>query len=263
MSNKEPEEQAAQITRIIAPLPAVPALPLFSGAAPLDNFSSRRRRRSVPWRIAVVDACTYGRVGLVTGLSDEPQWGGLTLRTMGVKDLGALLRQWVGGRASNDALRFDCLVVRLPVDPRAALSTLLQLGALGMPLALTERLVVLSALKPELVLQVLNRVGVRLWVRVLDDRLPLAVLYRAVYPPDAVGDPDVMAWSGRLFAETDIPQLSSGERRVLWQCLQMVSVQALARHLDISSKTLYAQRQGAVNKLGAANLNDLLRQFWV
>ncbi|MGF6188986.1 LuxR C-terminal-related transcriptional regulator [Serratia sp. 2723] len=256
MSNKEPMGQVARRPSITATLPALPSMPLASS-------STRRRRRLVPWRVAVVDGCHYGRVGLVAALQGGPHWDGLKLRPTGVKDLGALHRHWVTGRASYDGLQFDCMVVRLPADPRAALSTLLQLGAPGMPLALAERLVVLTALTPELVLRVLNRVGVRLWVRVLDDRLPLAVLCRAVYPQDELYDPDIMAWSALLLADTGTPELSSRERGVLWQCLQMVSVHALARRLDISSKTLYTQRQGALNKLGAAHLKVLLRQFRV
>lgn len=256
MSNKEQRGQEAQRSSITATLSAVPSMPLA-------NSSTRRRRRPVPWRIAVVDGCHYGRVGLVAALQGGPHWDGLTLRPTGIKDLGALHKHWAAGRATDDVLRFDCLVVRLPTDPQAALSTLLQLGSPGMPLVLAERLVVLSALTPELVLRVLSGVGVRLWVRVVDDRLPLVVLCRAVCPPGELHDPDIMAWSGVLLADTGTPQLSSKERGVLWQCLQMVSVHALARRLDISSKTLYAQRQGALNKLGAAHLKVLLRQFRV
>lgn len=257
MSNKEQRGQEAQITNATA-LQAV--LPVSAGFMPLARPSTLRKRRPVSWQVAVVDGCNYGRAGLLAALRDAPQWDGLKLRPKGARDFGALNTLLAAG-SPEDTFRLDCLVVRLPADPRAALSALLQLGAPSIPLALTERLVVLSALSPELVLRVLSGVGVRLWVRVVDDRLPLAVLCRAMCPPGELCDPDIMAWSELLLADTGTPKLSCKERGVLWQCLQMVSVHALARRLEISSKTLYSQRQGALNKLGAAHLKVLLRQF--
>lgn len=191
------------------------------------------------------------------------QWGGLKLRVVGVREIGDLNMLQATAGMLDEKLGFGCLVVRLPPDPRAALSTLLQLGAQGLLLSLTAHLVVLSALTPEVVLRVLSRVGVKLRVRVLDDRLPLAVLCQAVYPQDEWHDREAMAWSGQLLANTGTPQLSVKERGVLWQCLQMVSVHTLARRLKMSSKTLYTQRQGAIHKLGAAHLKALLRQFQV
>lgn len=245
------------------PAVSLALIPAYTGPFSLANISIRRKRRQVSRRVVVVDGCNYGRAGLVSALLGEQQAGRLKMQPMGVGDLEALNMLRAAAGMTNEVLQFDCLVVRLPKDPQAALSTLLQLGEPGIPLELTERLVVLSALAPELVLRVLSGVGVRLWVRALNDRLPLSVLCRAICPPRELSDPGIMAWSGLLLTETGSPQLSSKEREVLWQCLQMVTVHVLARRLGMSSKTLYTQRQGALNKLGAAHLKVLLSQFRV
>lgn len=238
-------------------------IPEYAESLSPANILTRRKRRQVSKRVVVVDGCNYGRAGLVAALHGEQQAGRLKVQPMGVGDLEALNMLRATAGMANEVFQLDCLVVRLPKDPRVALSTLLQLGAPGTPLALTERLVVLSALAPELVLRVLSGVGVRLWVRALNDRLPLSVLCRAICPSGELCVPGIMAWSGILLMETSSPQLSSKEREVLWQCLQMVSVHTLARRLEMSSKTLYTQRQGALNKLGAAHLKVLLCQFRV
>ncbi|MEB7884028.1 hypothetical protein [Serratia fonticola] len=259
MSNKQQSVQEVQRAHLTATLSAGPVA--VSSILPV-GASARRKRRSVSLKVAVVDGCNYGRAGLVAALQDAPQWNGQRLRPTGVSDLGRLSMLHAAG-SPDDVSRFDCLVVRLPAEPRAALSTLIQLGAPGMRLALTVRLVVLSALTPELVLGVLSRVGIRLWVRVVDDRQSLPVLCRAVCPTGELADSGVMAWSGQLLADNDLPQLSGKERGVLWQSLQMVTVHALARRQALSSKTLYTQRQGALHKLGAAHLKELLRKFRV
>lgn len=266
MFNQELWGQKALMVNTTATLPtalASPSLPLLSaGLSSPARSSDKRGRRRASWQIAVVDGCHYGRVGLVTALGGV-QWNGLKLRVVGMKDFGALSMLQPPPDVEDGTLRFDCLVVRLPSDPRAALCTLLQLGVTSLSLPLTAHLVVLSALTPEVVLRVLSRIGVKLRVRVLDDRLPLAMLCQAVCPQDEWHDRETMAWSRQLLANTGTPQLSVKERGVLWQCLQMVSVHTLARRLKMSSKTLYTQRQGAIHKLGAAHLNALLRQFRV
>ncbi len=232
------------------------------GASPPGRGLGKGRRHSAFWRMVVVDDCHYGRMGLVSALNGTP-WGGRKLRVTGVKDLGAMhvLRATVG--VFDESRRLECLVVRLPADPQAALSTLLQLGAPGLSMSLTAHLVVLSALPPSVVLRVLSRIGVKVWVRVVDDRLPLAALCQAVCAQGELPEMRTMAWSGQLLANLGVPQLSVKERGVLWQCLQMVSVEVLARRQKMSSKTLYTQRQGAVHKLGAAHLKALLKQFRV
>lgn len=241
-----------------------------------DNRNTRRpgdlARRGSPclqtpevlsWRVAVVDSCSYGRMGLVNALEGVTPGGGLTLRVKGASGLASLSSLLLCGlTAPEEMFRLDTLVVRLPSDPRAALSLLLQLGGPDVPPTVTVRLVVLSALAPETIYRVLGQVGVRQQVRVLDDRLPLATLCQALTPPEQNASPGRADGDDTLMT-TGAPALSGRESRVLWLSLQMVSMQVLAQRQSVSVKTLYNQRQGAMTKLGASHLQALLDRFRV
>lgn len=221
----------------------------------------REAQEALTWRVAVVDSCSYGRTGLVSALQGAAPRSGLTLRVRGTHGLEMLSTLLLSGlTAPEEMFRLDTLVVRLPTEPRAALSLLLQLGGPDVPPTVTRRLVVLSALAPETIYRVLGQVGVRQRVRVMDDRLPLATLCQAVGPSDKENDPLARAdWNGTLAGVA----LSDSESRVLWQCLQMVSIRVLAQRQSVSAKTLYNQRLGAMNKLGASHLQALLDRFRV
>lgn len=208
------------------------------------------------WYVTLVDVCTFGLMGLQAGLS-ECTHAGLS----GVKCFSSLDGLDSAIVPTHDMSKGPhptgyCLVVRLPDVPQDAMAILLSLGS--MPLNIYTHVVVLSYVEPDIVRRFLLGGGVNRPVRILDSRLPITALCRAIVPPTSL-EPLPLTWFGEVF----LPRLTSlftpGEMRALWSVQKAIPMYKQVIRTGVSNKTLYNQRNTALRKLGVRSVNDLIR----
>ncbi|MCT4737222.1 hypothetical protein [Raoultella ornithinolytica] len=196
-------------------------------------------------RITVVDACAWGRAGLVHALRAAP----------GVTHVQSMAEWPVTLAAATDAE--EVIVLRLPSDVREASALLLYLGDPALSQVKAGRLVLLSPFTGRSLNRLLDGTGCPWPVRAVDSRLPVAHLVERVCMPLTALTPD-----GTVLFACDSPvrgRLTWRECLVLRQSLWAVplAVQAEDRHRNY--KTLYAQRVSGLLKLGVASPGALLQ----
>lgn len=222
-------------------------------------------------RVAVVDGCSYGRLGIVSAvqaLSGPGPEGVLacdTLTTLVRRVRDAVTKR--GVNPSHGVWGWDALVVRLPSAPQTALDLLLTLGAEAVRRLPVRRLVLLSPFPAVVVLDVLAGTGCAWPVQVVAADLPVVAVRSVVRPVPLRGRrrarPGVTSMDvpGGICTAPMVPRLSERERLVLWHSVRAVSVYTQARHRARSHKTLYGQRTAALHKLGVGSVSELLRGF--
>lgn len=208
---------------------------------------------SVPpcWPVTVVDACAYGRWGLQWMLTHpEPgQPGGEVETHDGVEAAltAARKRRVRLEPAVQDA---GCMVLRLSSCPALALQQLLVLDGTVLAQVGYRRLIVLSPFaKIEGIRQVLVSGDLCLPVRIVSARRPVAWLRRVVL--SQVGHDERLP-------RVPIRVLTPPERRALSGTLQEMPVYQQARRQGLSTKTVYAHRRHALQKLHSPGLTALL-----
>lgn len=211
-----------------------------------------------PSAVAVVDACSYGRLGLQQALVQAAQPSCQPDITVFDRVAGALTAACRNLASSPDAPSGEhCLVLRLSARPSYALQQLLYLSGEGMAQAGFRRLIVLSPfMMNNFIRHVLVCCEMALPVRIVSSRHPPAWLCRVVLAQGTllqVGDDELLPRAPAL-------RLTTAERRVLLSTLQEIPIPQQARLRHRNHKTLYAQRNSALIKLRARNLAQLLRR---
>lgn len=214
--------------------------------APTGVLSSLDER--VRWFFVVVDVCDYGRQGLVCALKETTHIEGKKeVFTCPALDIALSLR-W----PTRNSKVTQCLVVRLPPAAREALVMLLQLSELVQGTAMGGfRIVVLSPFGKMLTQRLMEVMGMD-ELATVDARLPTSLLCREIGM--AVKREPQVQEGGRVFSV-----LSPSERKALSLSLQNRDVHQQARSRHISPKTVYAQRRGALRRLGMPSILSLLR----
>ncbi|MNT30044.1 hypothetical protein D3C72_1658180 [compost metagenome] len=148
------------------------------------------------------------------------------------------------------------LVVRLSTQPVLALQQLLQLDGAVMEQLGYQRLVVLSPFAADVVRTLLVCGDMRLPVQIVNARLPVWRLCRVVLAQGTLlqegHDHRLPRMPGRVFTPS--------ERDVLLRTLQEIPVHLQARRRQVSAKTLYTQRNAALQKLRVSGLSALVRR---
>ncbi|MCW7649159.1 LuxR C-terminal-related transcriptional regulator [Serratia bockelmannii] len=209
----------------------------------LSSFDERER-----WSFVVVDVCDYGRQGLVCMLKE-------TTHIEGKKEVFACLELDIVlslRRPAGNSNVMQCLVVRLPTIAREALVMLLQLSELVQSAAIRGlRVVVLSPFSKMLTQRLMGVMGMD-ELATVDARLPTSLLCREIGM--AIKQEPQVQEGWRVFSV-----LSPRERKALFLSLQNRDVHQQARSRHISPKTVYAQRRGALRRLGVSSILSLLR----
>lgn len=214
-------------------------------------------------RLMIVDACGLGRAGLLAALSAERS--GHALSVVSASSLSAARRTWCQLRTpdlrSGSGGNRGCLVVRLPADPRAALTWLLELGTPAARAMLAHGVTLLLTPVPApRVRRLLAATGGDPAARMIDDSRSVMQLRHAVWS----------ACRAAASVRDDIrhgavcpagPVLSERERRVLLFTLQGGAIAEMARRHAISHKTLYNQRHAALLKLGVTGVQGLFSLY--
>lgn len=198
-------------------------------------------------QVTVVDACSYGRLGLATALH-APEKG---CHVVAVDTLAAC--------PPPDVSIPSCLVLRLSMTAQSTLSALLQLGE--SPLVLYSHVVVVTDVAPGAVCLVLISVGLRGRMTVVDGHHRLSDVCDAVASPLRRRLRPLAHIQSVTQPRGLYTLLSAKERRVLERTIREVSVYTQARQLQVSAKTIYTQRASALRKLGVPDVPALLRQF--
>ncbi|MEH4266047.1 hypothetical protein [Klebsiella aerogenes] len=201
-------------------------------------------------RVALVDPCFAGRQGLEEALLLSPA----VSRVRPLADPASLLlpEAGVGGPAGIP----DVLVVRLPVQPCAALGLLLQLSVPPLSRLPVGRLLLLTPFDRRCMTVLLDAYGTPWPLVVLPSRLSVMALTASVCSPDGGRD--------RALLCRDRPspgRLSWRESDVLQQSLRGISLLSQADRRCRSRKTLYAQQVSGLHKLGVTSLATLLLMF--
>ncbi|MBH2766584.1 response regulator transcription factor [Serratia marcescens] len=207
-----------------------------------DEVVADPRQASVPqvWSsVTVVDGCAFGRLGLMAALTTAA----LPAQVWATLDSEAFqaVRQSAGGH---------CLVLRLPLPTATGIAQLLALGDVPWATLQYRAVIVLSPYAPTAVRQVVDRLGVQCDLYVLSSRLTPRVLIEAVTALS-----DIPAAPRRAVAYV----LSDLERCALRGTLVAEPVYRLARRREVSVKTIYAQRNMALKKLGVRSLAELVK----
>lgn len=216
-------------------------------------------------RVAVVDGCSYGRLGIVSAV--QALSGPVPEGVLACDTLTTLVMRVRDAVMTDDVWGWDVLVVRLPTAPQDALDLLLTLGAEAVCRLPVRRLVLLSPFPAAVVLDVLAGAGCAWPVQVVSADLPVVEVRTVVRPTPARGrrrarqGVTLAGSSGGGSAAPMVPRLSERERLVLWHSVRAVSVHAQARRQSRSHKTLYGQRTTALHKLGVGSVSELLRGF--
>ncbi|KHO44725.1 helix-turn-helix transcriptional regulator [Serratia marcescens] len=219
------------------------ATAMAASGAVSSSFDERMR-----WSFVVVDVCDYGRQGLVCALKETTHVEGkkevFALPSLDI----ALSLRW----PARNSIVTQCLVVRLPPVAREALIMLLQLSERIHSAAIDSfRVAVLSPFGKLLTQRLMAVMGMD-ELPVIDARLPISLLCREVGMA-MKKEPQVQeAWHA-------FSVLSPSERKALFSSLQNRDVHQQARSRRISPKTVYAQRSGALRRLGVSNILSLLR----
>ncbi|CAI2044302.1 Uncharacterised protein [Serratia marcescens] len=214
-----------------------------SSTGVMSSFDERVR-----WSLVVVDTCDYGRQGLVCALKETIYIEGKkAVFACPALDIALSLRR----PARNSKVR-QCLVVRLPPAAREALVMLLQLSELVQGAAMGGfRIVVLSPFGKMLTQRLMEVMGMD-ELATVDARLPTSLLCREI---GMAVKREIQAQEGwHVFSV-----LSPSERKALSLSLQNRDVHQQARSRHISPKTVYAQRRGALRRLGVPSILSLLR----
>lgn len=202
-----------------------------------------RRPDRMCWQVALVDACSFGALGLRTACRTLPE----AMSVWAFATLDEACRTWCDVPAVCPLP--DCLVVRLPTLPLPALTHLLALGRVAPRLPATVRLVVLTAVSADVVCRLLGVLGVAQPVRVINDRVPVPALCDALRPHQPPGCVPVLTAAVRM---------SPAECDVLWRTVRGGAVHTLARVSGVAEKTLYNRRTTALHKLGVTQWQRLL-----
>ncbi|TXE24598.1 hypothetical protein FOT62_24645 [Serratia marcescens] len=190
-------------------------------------------------RLAVVDACPYGRRGLAA----------LLQRTHRPAPDDAVLTAATQAALPSATADTDCLMVRLSPSPLTALLQLLSLADTVRRLHV-RHLVVLSVFATAAVTALLAAGGLscpvtllpaRAGLEWLDDRLTRGATCSPVLP-------------------AAVP-LSDTERRALCHSLAAETAQTQARRQGLSPKTVYHARMRALRKLGVRHLRALVNRL--
>lgn len=213
------------------------------------------RHLSHPCIITVIDACQYGRLGLQSILTSP------TLSSFNTAvDIYEGVDTALTAVQNNIAMVRGCLILRLLSFPALALGQLLSLDSALMTQLGYQRLILLSPFAMNNVIrQVLISGDMRLPVRIINSRCSAALLHRIVLSQGTL----LQEGLDELLPHMPALVLSVSERRVLSGTLQEIPIHLQARRQQRNHKTLYAQRQSALQKLRAANIPDLLRRFTV
>lgn len=213
------------------------------------------RHLSHPRIITVIDACQYGRLGLQSILTSP------TLSSFNTAvDIYEGVDTALTAVQKNIAMVRGCLILRLLSFPALALGQLLSLDSALMTQLGYQRLILLSPFAMNNVIrQVLISGDMRLPVRIINSRCSAALLHRIVLSQGTL----LQEGLDELLPHMPALVLSVSERRVLSGTLQEIPIHLQARRQQRNHKTLYAQRQSALQKLRAANIPDLLRRFTV
>lgn len=213
------------------------------------------RHLSHPRIITVIDACQYGRLGLQSILTSP------TLSSFNTAvDIYEGVDTALTAVQKNIAMVRGCLILRLLSFPALALGQLLSLDSALMTQLGYQRLILLSPFAMNNVIrQVLISGDMRLPVRIINSRCSAALLHRIVLSQGTL----LQEGLDELLPHMPALVLSVSERRVLSGTLQEIPIHLQARRQQRNHKTLYAQRQSALQKLRAANIPDLLRRFTI
>lgn len=213
------------------------------------------RHLSHPCIITVIDACQYGRLGLQSILTSP------TLSSFNTAvDIYEGVDTALTAVQNNIAMVRGCLILRLLSFPALALGQLLSLDSALMTQLGYQRLILLSPFAMNNVIrQVLISGDMHLPVRIINSRCSAALLHRIVLSQGTL----LQEGLDELLPHMPALVLSVSERRVLSGTLQEIPIHLQARRQQRNHKTLYAQRQSALQKLRAANIPDLLRRFTV
>lgn len=202
----------------------------------------------VRWSFVVVDTCDYGRQGLVCALKETIYIEGKkAVFACPALDIALSLR-----RPARNGKVTECLVVRLPPAAREALVMLLQLSEFVQGAAMGGfRIVVLSPFGKVLTQRLMEVMGMD-ELATVDARLPTSLLCREIGLA-MKREPQVQeGWQA-------LSVLSPSERKALFLSLQNRDIYQQARSRSISPKTVYAQRRGALRRLGVPSVLSLLR----
>ncbi|MHC6133028.1 helix-turn-helix transcriptional regulator [Serratia marcescens] len=202
----------------------------------------------VRWSFVVVDTCDYGRQGLVCALKETIYIEGKkAVFACPALDIALSLR-----RPARNSEATQCLVMRLPPAAREALVMLLQLSEFVQGAAMGGfRIVVLSPFGKVLTQRLMEVMGMD-ELATVDARLPTSLLCREIGLA-MKREPQVQeGWQV-------LSVLSPSERKALSLSLQNRDVHQQARSRSISPKTVYAQRRGALRRLGVPSVLSLLR----
>lgn len=218
------------------------------------------RHLSHPCIITVIDACQYGRLGLQSILT-SPSLSSFNAVVDTHEDIDtALMIVQKNIVVAGTATVGGCLVLRLLSFPALALWQLLSLDSALMTQLGYQRLILLSPFAMNNVIrQVLISGDMRVPVRIINSRCSAALLHRIVLSQGTL----LQEGYDELLPHMPALVLSVSERRVLSGTLQEIPIHLQARRQQRNHKTLYAQRQSALQKLRAANLPDLLRRFTI
>lgn len=219
-----------------------PQTPMEQGRSVSSRAGCERR-----WQITVVDACNYGRLGLATALH-APEEG---RHVVAVDSLAAC--------PPPEVSVSSCLVLRLPMTAQSALLALLQLGE--SPFVLYSRVVVVTDVAPGAVCRVLISVGLSGRMTYVDGHQRLSDVCQALVSPLRRGLRPLAHIRSVAQPRGLYTLLSAKERRALERTIREVSVYTQARQFQVSAKTIYTQRAGALRKLGVPDVLALLRQF--
>lgn len=207
------------------------------------------------WQVLVVDACSYGRSGLVMALQQQASHvlDGPVMEadTLALSALPCSAR-------GNVAAPLRCLVLRLPPAPQIALSLLLQLGEFS-AMRLT-RIVVITSQAADAVRHVLVSAGLLCAVSIVGSHLSPVALCRAILP-EIDGRHDKVGVFGEFLPYCPGRILTRRERRALVQTMREIPVYTQARNAFVCTKTIYTQRSCALLKLGVQDFLTLVRHF--
>ncbi|WP_419236835.1 helix-turn-helix transcriptional regulator [Serratia fonticola] len=197
-------------------------------------------------QLTLMDTCSYGRMGLAAVFS-----GALSISSVTVTgSLQEAFSTMLCSAKHDEAMRH--LVIRLPTTAQAALVLLLQLSDIIEAGAFTyQQVMVLSPFDVSVVQRMITTLGMD-GIHVVDDRLSVLNLYRAILPVNGCKD------EAKLHRSV-LSRLTPGERKVLYYSLMNWPIHRQARSWRVSPKTIYTQRAGALRKLGVADILSLLR----
>lgn len=201
---------------------------------------------SIRRHVTLVDACSYGRIGLDSAFRQSP----LTEEIIAFSALNTAFLSTPHQAISGTVERY--LVVRIPSTPRESLVLLLQLCEIvQLSTANYHQIVVLSSFDVERVHRMITVMGGRS-ILVTDSRLSMSSLCSTVF---SLAEKKVPSF----VSQPESPLLTYYEHKALYQCLKDRPIYLQARCRHVSPKTIYTQRSAALRKFGVTNILSLLR----